>query len=330
MRYKKIAVIFPGQGSQYVGMGREMYEKFKLVRDIYEQASSTLGYDMAEKCFKKPMIGASFVHRADLDRTIYTQPAVMVTSYACYRIFEEMCNEVGIKLNINFLAGHSLGEYTALCAAGALEFDTCLDLVKKRATFITELGESLPHAGLMAIVDKEKELDYNTIDSMAKEAQVYVTLINTKNQIVVGGFKKNLEELSKTIKKDGKIATLLRVEGPFHSPLMKPAADRFKHELMRSHISIASKPVIANVSTEAIVDPAHIRKELYEQIYTCVDWRRSIEKMFQNGADLFIEIGPKKVLSNMIKDIDPSIPRLNVENLESLEAAIKALGTQDE
>ena len=330
MKYKKIAVIFPGQGSQYVGMGREMYEKFKLVRDVYDQASSVLEYDIAEKCFKKPMIGASLVHRTDLDRTIYTQPAVMVTGYACFRIFEEMCSEVGVKLNINFLAGHSLGEYTALCVAGALEFNTCLDLVKKRATFITELGESLPHAGLMAIVDKEKELDYSTIDNMAKEAQVYITLINTKNQIVVGGFKKNLEELSKIIKKDGKIATLLRVEGPFHSPLMRPAAERFKKELIRSHVSIAAKPVIANVSKEAIVDPAHIRKELYEQIYTCVDWRRSIEKMIENGADLFIEVGPKKILSNMIKDIDPSIPRLNVEDLESLEATVKALGTQDE
>ena len=330
MKYKKIAVIFPGQGSQYVGMGREMYEKFKLVRDVYDQASSVLEYDIAEKCFKKPMIGASFVHRTDLDRTIYTQPAVMVTGYACFRIFEEMCSEVGVKLNINFLAGHSLGEYTALCVAGALEFNTCLDLVKKRATFITELGESLPHAGLMAIVDKEKELDYSAIDNMAKEAQVYVTLINTKNQIVVGGFKKNLEELSKTIKKDGKIATLLRVEGPFHSPLMRPAAERFKKELIRSHVSIATKPVIANVSKEAIVDPTHIRKELYEQIYTCVDWRRSIEKMIENGADLFIEVGPKKVLSNMIKDINPSIPRLNVEDLDSLEATVKALGTQDE
>jgi [acyl-carrier-protein] S-malonyltransferase len=211
-----------------------------------------------------------------------------------------------------------------------MDFNTCLDLVKKRATFITELGESLPHAGLMAIVDKEKELDHTTIDNLAKEAQVYVTLINTKNQIVVGGFKKNLEELSKTIKKDGKIATPLRVEGPFHSPLMRPAAERFKTELMRSHVNIAAKPVIANVSTEAIVDPAHIRKELYEQIYTCVDWRRSVEKMIQNGADLFIEVGPKKVLSNMLKDIAPSIPRLNVEDSASLEATVKALGMQEE
>jgi [acyl-carrier-protein] S-malonyltransferase len=111
---------------------------------------------------------------------------------------------------------------------------------------------------------------------------------------------------------------------------MKPAAERFKRELLRSHISIAAKPVIANVSKEAIVDPVHIRKELYEQIYTCVDWRRSIEKMIENGADLFIEVGPKKVLSNMIRDIDPSVARLNVEDLGSLESTVKALGTQHE
>jgi [acyl-carrier-protein] S-malonyltransferase len=329
MKYKKIAILFPGQGSQYVGMGKELYDKFKLVRDVYDQASSVLEYDIAEKCFKKPIIGTTLVHKTDLDRTIYTQPAVLVTGYACYRIFEEMCSEVGVKLNMNFLAGHSLGEYTALCVAGAMDFSTCVDLVKKRAAFLTELGESLPHAGLMAIVDKENELDYATIDNMAKEAQVYVTLVNTKNQIVVGGFKKNLEELSKTIKKDGKIATILRVEGPFHSPLMKPAAERFKAELSRSHFTIAMRPVIANVTAEAIVDPLHIRKELYEQIYTCVDWRRSVERMIQNGADLFIEVGPKKVLSNMIKDIEPSIPRLNVEDVESLEKAVRTLGTQD-
>jgi [acyl-carrier-protein] S-malonyltransferase len=329
MKYKKIAILFPGQGSQYVGMGKELYDKFKLVRDAYDQASSVLGYDIAEKCFKKPIIGTSLVHKTDLDRTIYTQPAVLVTGYACYRIFEEMCSDVGVKLNVNFLAGHSLGEYTALCVAGAMDFSTCVDLVNKRATFLTELGESLPHAGLMAIVDKENELDYATIDHMAKEAQVYVTLINTKKQIVVGGFKKHLEELSKAIKKDGKIATILRVEGPFHSPLMQPAAERFKVELSRSRITIASRPVMANVTAEAIVDPRHIKKELYDQIYTCVDWRRSVERMIQNGADLFIEVGPKKVLSNMIKDIDPSIPKLNVEDQASLEAAVKALGTQD-
>jgi [acyl-carrier-protein] S-malonyltransferase len=110
---------------------------------------------------------------------------------------------------------------------------------------------------------------------------------------------------------------------------MKQAAERFKKELNTSHMTIAMRPVIANVTAEAIVDPSHIRKELYEQIYTCVDWRRSVETMIQNGADLFIEVGPKKVLSNMIKDIDPSIPRLNVEDVESLEKVVRTLGTQD-
>jgi len=146
----------------------------------------------------------------------------------------------------------------------------------------------------------------------------------------VGGFKKNLEELSKTLKKENLFSTLLKVEGPFHTPLMRPAADRFKKDLAASPIYIADKPVVANVSAEAIVDPLHIRKELYEQIYTCVDWRRGAERMVENGADLFIEIGPKKVLSGMIKSIAPHIPTLNVEDVESLERTIRELGARQE
>ena len=313
-----------------MGMGKELYDRFKLVRDVYEESSSVVGYDMAEKCFRKPLIGTKLVHRPDLDRTKYTQPAVFATGYACYKIFEEMCREVEVQCNIAFLAGHSLGEYTALAAAGAMEFRTCMDLVQKRANFITEFSGAYPDAGLMAVVNRGKELNHAMIDDLAKEAQVYVTLVNTKSQIVVGGFKKNLDELGRRLKKEGMIPTALRVEGPFHSPLMKPAADRFKKELAASEISIAGKPVIANVTSEAIVDPAHIRKELYDQIYTCVNWRRSIDKMVDNGADLFIEIGPKKVLSNMIKDIRPGIPTMNVEDLESLERTVKELGSQEE
>ena len=326
MKYNKVALIFPGQGSQYVGMGKEFYDRFKLVRDIYDEAGSVLGYDIAEKCFKKPIPGTSIIHKPDLDRTIYTQPAVMVTGYACYRIFEEMCEEVGVHPNVRFLAGHSLGEYTALLVAGAMDFRTCVDLVNKRATCITEFSESYPHAALMAIVNKGGELEHTRIESLTKEAQVYIALNNTKNQLVVGGFKKNLEELSKTLKKENLFSTILKVEGPFHTPLMKPAADRFKKDLAASEISIANKPVIANVSAEAIVDPLHIRKELYEQIYTCVDWRRGAERMVENGADLFIEVGPKKVLSGMIKSVAPNTPTLNVEDVESLESTIKELG----
>ena len=330
MKYKKIALVFPGQGSQYVGMGKDLHDRFKLVRDIYDEASSVVGYDMADKCFKKPMIGSKLMHRADLDKTKYTQPAVFVTGYACYKIFEEMCREVTVPCSPAFLAGHSLGEYTALAVARAMDFGTCMDLVQKRANFITEFSDAYPDAGLMAIVNRGKELEFRMIEDLVKEAQAYVTLINTKSQIVVGGFKKNLEELGRKLKKEGLIPTVLRVEGPFHSPLMKPAADRFKRELNASEITIAQLPVIANVTTEAIVDPAHIRKELYEQIFTCVNWRRSIEKMVENGADLFIEVGPKKVLTNMIKDIGSPVPTTNVEDIESLERTIRDLGAQEE
>jgi len=327
MKYNKIALIFPGQGSQYVGMGKELYDKFKLVKDIYDDASSVLGYDVAEKCFKKPKLGSKFMHRADLDKTIFTQPAVMVTSYACFKVFEEFCRRHSVKLNVSFLAGHSLGEYTALLVSGAFDFRTCVDLVNKRATFITEFSHHYPDAGLMAIVNRGKALDYSEIDKLCKDAQVYVTLVNTKSQIVVGGFKRNLDSMAKQLKKEGMLATHLRVEGPFHTPLMKPAADQFKRELYSSHMAIALKPIIANVTSQAIVDPNHIKDELYEQIFTCVDWRRSVEKMVDNGADLFIEIGPKKVLSNMIKDIDDAVPRLNIEDIESLQSTMRELGT---
>jgi len=151
-----------------------------------------------------------------------------------------------------------------------------------------------------------------------------------EKQVVVGGFKKNLSDMAKSLKKERIMAHVLKVEGPFHTPLMKPAADRFKKALDQEKIFVALKPVIANVTKEAIVDPGHIRKELYEQIFTLVDWRGSVEKMIDNGVDLFIEVGPKKVLSNMIKDIDGSVPSLNVEDEASLRRTVRVLAGMEE
>ena len=325
MTDKKITLIFPGQGSQYVGMGKEFYEEYQFVRDLYDRASQVLGYDIADKCFRKPAFGRKLMHREDLNKTIFTQPAVLVTSYACLKVLQEKCKEADVKLKFSLLAGHSLGEYTALLVAGSIDFETAVRLVHKRATYITDFSKAYPDAGLMAIVDKKKGFDQETIDDMCKSFQVYVTLINTRNQIVVGGFRRNLSELSRKLKKDGKMATVLRVEGPFHSPLMKPAAERFKMDLDQVDIFIADKPIIANVTTEAIVDPNHIRTELYAQIYTLVDWKLTIEKIVENGGDLFIEVGPKKVLTNLVKAIVPSVKRYNVEDVKSLEETIKGL-----
>ena len=327
---KKITLLFPGQGSQYVGMGKEFHEKFKIVRNIYEQADNVLGYKLSEQCFKKPGFGKKIMHRTFLDKTIFTQPAVLTTSYACYKVLEQRCKELNIDLDVSLLAGHSLGEYTALLISGVMDFESCLKLVSKRALFMTEVGRGYPGAGLMAIVDKKRNLNYRRVCSLCKDFELYVTLNNTKKQIVVGGSKRKLAELSKQLKQEGKLATILKVEGPFHTPIMRPAAEKLKKELEKGRLSIGSKPVIANVSNDAIVDPNHIKKELYEQIFKIVNWRGSVEKMIGNGGGLFIEVGPKKVLSTMIKDIDPSIPCLNVEDMESLEKTVNELEKQTE
>jgi [acyl-carrier-protein] S-malonyltransferase len=326
---QRTILIFPGQGSQYVGMGKDLYDQFPLVREIYDAASQVLGYDMAELCFQKHMFG-KFMHKADLNKTIYTQPAVLTMSYACYRVLEETCKERGIDLGISLLAGHSLGEYTALLVGGAMDFKTALSLVNKRAELMTEWGTSYPGAGLMAVVNKGKQIDNDKICALCKDFGVYITLNNTPKQIVVGGSKRRLGEMGAQLKKEGILSTMLKVEGPFHTPIMKPAADKFKKHLERCDMDIASTPILANVSNEAIVDPIHIRQELYHQIFNVVNWRGAIERILQKPGNLFIELGPKQVLSNMIKDTDPSVPRINMEDTETLEAIITRLSNQIE
>ncbi len=330
MIYRNIMFIFPGQGSQYVGMGKEFYDQFQEVRDIFEEAGRVLGYDLSDLCFKKHSFGRLMQFSADLNKTIYTQPAVMTVSYACYRVLEQRCREEGITIDPYLMAGHSLGEYTALLVAGAIDLQTALKLVHKRATYMTESGRAYPDAGLMAIVDKENELDYDRVYTVCRDFGVYVTNNNTKKQVVVGGSKRRLQDLGKELKSEGKLTKFLKVEGPFHTPIMKPAADKYRKDLDRHTIRIGAKPVMANVSAEAIVDPNHIRSELYEQIYKVVNWCGSIEKAVENGGDLFLEVGPKRVLTNMIRDINDTIPRLNVEDMESLEATIRALKEEKE
>jgi [acyl-carrier-protein] S-malonyltransferase len=322
MKRQRTVLIFPGQGSQYVGMGRDLYDEFEVARNIFDTAGEVLGYDLAELCFKKHTF-TKFMYRADLNKTIYTQPAVLTMSYAAYRALEDTCREKRVDLNVSLLAGHSLGEYTALLVAEAMDFETTLRLVHRRAELMTEWGKAYPGAGLMAIVRRGGELDQDKICALCKDYGVSMTLNNTQSQIVVGGSKKRLSDMASKLKEDGLRSTMLKVEGPFHTPIMKPAADKFNRELADYDIDFASKPIMANVTSEAIVDPHHIKKELYKQIFNIVDWRGSIERIIRRRDNIFIEIGPKQVLSNMIKDINPSVPRLNVENLESLEKTLK-------
>jgi len=318
---KRTILVFPGQGSQYPGMAKDLYDRFDVVKEVYTQASGVVGYDMAELCFGK----SESERRGDLDKTIYTQTAVLTTGYACFRAFEEACQKKNVAWDTALLAGHSLGEYTALLVSGAMTFETCLRLVQKRATYMTESGEKFPGAGLMALMDRNGGLDFDRIRGLCEDFGVHITLNNTKRQIVVGGSRDRLSAMSKQLNKKETAVKMLNVEGPFHTPMMKPAADKLKGELESCDISIAAKPIIANVSTHVVVDPAYIRHELYEQVFHVVNWRQSMEKAIGNGGHLFIEIGPKKVLTHMLKDIDPSVEATNVEDLASLKKTIEKL-----
>ena len=328
VKANKLTLVFPGQGSQYVGMGKDLYDHFECVKDVYSEASQLLGYDLADICFRQPTLEKGAVQAGDLHKTIYTQPAVLATSYACFRALQESCKEQGIDLRVSSLAGHSLGEYTAFLVSGAMDFKTCLSLVKKRASYMSEQGNHGSDAGLMAIMSRNGGLDPKLIRSLCRDHGVHVSVNNSKRQVVVGGLKKHLMEMSRKLKK-GISTAMLKVEGPFHSPLMKRAASKFRKDLKKSPMMIAASPVVANVSKKAIVDPNHIKDELYEQIFRVVDWRGSMEKIIGNGGNRFIEVGPKRVLTRMFRDIDPSVHSLNVEDRESLDRTVKALAANN-
>lgn len=348
MRYNKIALIFPGQGSHHEGMGKGLYNQFKVVRDVYEQAGDILHYNIADICFKEHKlkkfvealnqelenrfgIKRHFHIRAPLDKTIYTQPAVLTTSYAFYKALEKRCNENGIGLKPFLVAGHSLGEYTALTVAGAMDFETSLRLVQKRADYMAEVGKDYPDAKLM-LINNRAGINYDKIDNLCRKHNIFWSLVNSQKQVVVGGNKRGLSKLSKELAEDGTVATLMDLEGPFHTPMMQKAAANVRNEITKKEggnyiypIKLARIPVIANVTTEAIVDPDRVRDELYHQIYKRVHWKGSVEKAAEFGSDLFIEIGPKKVLSGLIRDINPNMPMLNVQDPESLENTVKEL-----
>lgn len=308
---QKIGIVFPGQGSQSVGMGKALYDAHSSIKAVYEEASSVLGYDVAELCFAGPA--------ERLNLTEFTQPALLVSSIAAWRLLEP----VGIKPVA--AAGHSLGEYSALVAVGGLAFHDAVGLVQKRGRYMSEAvapGTGLVAALLGLTADVVKEV----CRAASSVGVVAAANFNSPGQIVIAGEKAAVERAIALAKEQGcKKAIPLPVSVPVHTPLMQQAADRLAKELGAVQWSDLSAPLVNNAEAKAISRAGEIQASLIRQLPSSVLWEDTVHTMGKMGVTTFVEVGPGTVLAGLIKRILPGASILNVNDPKSLDATIKAV-----
>lgn len=303
----KTAFLFAGQGAQYLGMARDLYDQYNVVRATYDEASQVLGYDIRNLIDRE---------EEKLNQTRYTQPAILTTSVAIYRLLQEE----GIQAAI--VAGLSLGEYSAMVAAGALEFTTAVALVAKRGVFMEEAAPA--GSGKMVAV---LNADLATIETACQEASqlgiVSPANYNTPNQIVIGGEVKAVDKAVELLKEAGvKRLIPLKVSGPFHTALLKPASDKLSKVLATVEFTDFKLPLVGNTEA-AVMEKERIKELLTRQVMEPVRFYDSIATMKKSGVTDFIEIGPGKVLSGFIKKIDKSMKIAQVEDITSLSVLLE-------
>jgi [acyl-carrier-protein] S-malonyltransferase len=296
----KIAYVFPGQGSQEVGMGRYLYDHYPVAKAIFDQADETLKLSLSTLCFEGP--------EADLLQTINVQPAILTTSFACLKIFKELSS--GKITAPEMTAGHSLGEYTALVYSGAIDFRDALTLVRERGRLMNEAGKKNP-GGMLAVIGSEE----GTVRELCIKSDAEISNINSPGQIVISGSIESLQKAKEIASQMGiKRLIPLKVSGAFHSRLMQSAADGLKDIVFNTPVRRPLIRVISNVTGENLREPDEIRRELIDQVLNCVQWQKSIEYMSNQEVRTFIEFGHGKTLAGLIKRIDANVKIYNVED----------------